>query len=39
MLLTPQMSRLSLLLAELGAALTLPDEVKMTVDIDPVNLM
>jgi primosomal protein N' len=39
MLLTHQMSRLSLLLAELGAALTLPDEVKMTVDIDPVNLM
>jgi primosomal protein N' (replication factor Y) len=39
MLLTRQMSRLSLLLAELSAALTLPEEVKMTVDIDPVNLM
>jgi primosomal protein N' (replication factor Y) len=39
MLLTRQMSRLSQLLAELTAALTLPDEVKMTVDIDPVNLM
>jgi primosomal protein N' (replication factor Y) len=39
MLLTRQMSRLSLLLAELSAALTLPEEVKMTVDIDPVDLM
>jgi primosomal protein N' (replication factor Y) len=39
MLLTRQMSRLSLLLAELEAGLTLPEEVRMTVDIDPVNLM
>jgi hypothetical protein len=39
MLLTRRMSRLSLLLAEMGASLSLPDEVKMTVDIDPVNLM
>jgi hypothetical protein len=39
MLLTRQMSRLSLLLAEMSAALTLPEEVKMTVDIDPVDLM
>jgi len=39
MLLTRQMSRLSLALAELEAGLTLPDEVRMTVDIDPVNLM
>ena len=39
MLLTRQMSRLSLLLAELSAALTLPEEVKMTVDVDPVDLM
>jgi primosomal protein N' (replication factor Y) len=39
MLLTRQMSRLSLALAELQAALTLPDEVRMTVDIDPVDLM
>ena len=30
---------LSLLLAELSAAVTLPEEVKMTVDIDPVDLM
>jgi primosomal protein N' (replication factor Y) len=39
MLLTQQMSRLSLLLAELLATLTLPDEVRLTVDIDPVDLM
>jgi primosomal protein N' (replication factor Y) len=39
MLLTHRMSRLSLLLAEMGASVSLPDEVKMTVDIDPVNLM
>jgi len=39
MLLTRQMSRLSLLLAEMSAGLTLPEEVKMTVDIDPVDLM
>jgi len=25
--------------AELSAALTLPEEVKMTVDVDPVDLM
>ena len=30
---------LSLTLAELQATLTLPDEIKLTVDIDPVNLM
>ena len=39
MLLTQRMSRLSRLLAELAAGLALPDEVKMSVDIDPVNLM
>jgi primosomal protein N' (replication factor Y) len=39
MLLTRRMSRLSRLLAELAAGLTLPEEVKMSVDIDPVNLM
>jgi primosomal protein N' (replication factor Y) len=39
MLLTRQMSRLNLLLAELSATVTLPEEVKMTVNIDPVNLM
>jgi primosomal protein N' (replication factor Y) len=39
MLLTRQMSRLSLLLAELSATLALPEEVKMTVDIDPADLM
>jgi primosomal protein N' (replication factor Y) len=39
MLHTRHMSRLSLALAELAAALSLPDEVKMTVDIDPVDLM
>jgi primosomal protein N' (replication factor Y) len=39
MLLTRQMSRLSLLLAELSATLALPEEVRMTVDIDPVDLM
>jgi primosomal protein N' (replication factor Y) (superfamily II helicase) len=39
MLLTRQMSRLSLALAELQSTLTLPDEIKLTVDIDPVNLM
>ena len=39
MLLTRQMSRLSLLLAEMSAALTLPEEVKLTVDVDPVDLM
>ena len=39
MLFTRQMSRLSLALADLQAALTLPDEVRMTVDIDPVDLM
>jgi hypothetical protein len=33
------MSRLSRLLAELAAGLVLPEEVKMSVDIDPVNLM
>lgn len=36
---TRHMTRLSQKLAELIAALTLPEEVKITVDIDPVNLM
>ena len=36
---TRQMTRLSQKLAELMAALALPEEVTMTVDIDPVNLM
>jgi primosomal protein N' (replication factor Y) len=36
---TRQMSRLSQRLAGLIASLTLPDEVAMSVDIDPVNLM
>jgi primosomal protein N' (replication factor Y) len=36
---TRQMSRLSQRLAGLIASLTLPEEVVMTVDIDPVNLM
>jgi hypothetical protein len=33
------MSRLSQKLADLMASLTLPEEVTMTADIDPVNLM
>jgi primosomal protein N' (replication factor Y) len=36
---TRQMTRLSQRLAGLIASLTLPEEVAMTVDIDPVNLM
>jgi primosomal protein N' (replication factor Y) len=36
---TRQMSRLSQKLADLMASLTLPEEVTMTADIDPVNLM
>ena len=36
---TRQMSRLGQKLAGLIASLTLPDDVTMTVDIDPVNLM
>jgi primosomal protein N' (replication factor Y) (superfamily II helicase) len=39
MLRTRQMTRLSQSLAGLIATLTLPEEVTMTVDIDPVNLM
>jgi hypothetical protein len=39
MILTRQMTRLSLALAGLEATLTLPEDVKMSVDIDPVNLM
>jgi primosomal protein N' (replication factor Y) len=39
MLFTQRMSRLSLALAELEAGLSLPDEVRLTVDIDPVDLM
>jgi primosomal protein N' (replication factor Y) len=36
---TRQMSRLSQNLAGLNASLTLPEEVSMIIDIDPVNLM
>jgi len=39
MLRTRQMSRLSTALAELKETLTLPDDVALTVDIDPVSLM
>ncbi|HEX3718027.1 MAG TPA: primosomal protein N' [Verrucomicrobiae bacterium] len=39
MLRTKQISKLSLLLAELFKGLTLPDDVTYSVDIDPVNLM
>jgi primosomal protein N' (replication factor Y) len=38
MLRTRQMTRLSRKLADLLASLSLPDEVSITVDIDPVNL-
>jgi primosomal protein N' len=38
MLRTRAMSRLSQLLAQMTAALTLPDDVTLTVDIDPVDL-
>jgi len=36
---TRQISRLTRALAELSAALSLPEGVSMTIDIDPVNLM
>ncbi len=39
MLRTRQMTRLSHRLAQLTAALSLPDDVSMAVDIDPVNMM
>jgi len=38
MLRTGQMSQLSRQLALIDAALTLPDDVTLTIDIDPVNL-
>ncbi|NOS70629.1 MAG: primosomal protein N' [Verrucomicrobia bacterium] len=38
MLRTRAMSRLSFALADISARLTLPDDVTLTVDIDPVNL-
>ena len=38
MLRTRSMSKLSAALAKMVAALTLPEEVTLTVDIDPVNL-
>ncbi|MGI8965715.1 MAG: replication restart helicase PriA, partial [Limisphaerales bacterium] len=38
MLRTKQMTRLSQTLAKMQESLSLPDEVSMTVDIDPVNL-
>jgi primosomal protein N' (replication factor Y) len=39
MLRTRQISRLSLLLGQMIAELTLPDDVTLTVDVDPTNLM
>jgi primosomal protein N' len=36
---TRQIARLSRTLAELSGALSLPEGVSMTIDIDPVNLM
>jgi primosomal protein N' (replication factor Y) len=39
MLRTRRMSALSAKLADLNASLQLPDEVSLTIDIDPVNLM
>ena len=39
MLRTTQMSKLSRSLAELRDALALPEDVSLTVDIDPVNLL
>jgi primosomal protein N' (replication factor Y) len=36
---TRHMANLSRALAELSATLTLPDDVSLTIDIDPVNLM
>ena len=38
MLRTRQMSRLSLLLATFSSGLSWPDEISMSIDIDPVNL-
>ena len=38
MLRTRQMSRLSLILATFSSGLSWPDEISMTIDIDPVNL-
>ena len=38
MLRTRAMSKLSHALAQMVAALTLPEEVTLSVDIDPVNL-
>jgi primosomal protein N' len=38
MLRTRQMSRLSLRLADLVKHLSLPDEISLTIDIDPVSL-
>jgi hypothetical protein len=38
MLRTRQMSRLSQRLAKLAETLSLPDDVSLAVDIDPVNL-
>jgi primosomal protein N' len=39
MLRTRQMSQLSRALAKMLEALSLPDDVSLTVDIDPVNLV
>ncbi len=39
LLFTAQMSKLSHLLAEFVATVLLPDDVKLAVDVDPVNLM
>jgi primosomal protein N' len=39
MLRTRQMTRLSQRLAQIAASLALPEDVTMTVDVDPVNLM
>jgi primosomal protein N' len=39
MLRTRQMSQLSRSLAKMLEALSLPDDVSLTVDIDPVNLV
>ena len=39
LLFTSQMSRLSQLLAEFVSTVTLPDDVKLAIDVDPVNLM
>jgi len=39
MLRTPRMSALSASLAELTSTLSLPDDVSLTIDVDPVNLL